>query len=99
MGENRRMALWQVLVGGERRLARGPAGQGPQDLLAASLTIDALLGGVPGGLATALRGRAGGPVPAGAPVGAPVGGQEAWAAGATYRRSPAHRIPQPGPPD
>jgi hypothetical protein len=27
------MALWQVLAGGERRLARGPAGQGPQELL------------------------------------------------------------------
>ena len=31
------MALWQVLADGERRLARGPAGAGPQELLAASL--------------------------------------------------------------
>ena len=38
------MALWQLVAGGERRLARGPAGEGPQELLAASLTIDALLG-------------------------------------------------------
>ncbi len=93
------MALWQVLVGGERRLARGPAGQGPQDLLAASLTIDALLGGVPGGLATALRGRAGGPVPAGARVVAPIGGQEVWAAGVTYRRSRDARMLESGTPD
>ena len=50
------MALWQVRAGGEPRLARGPAGQGPQELLAASLTIDALLGGQPGALAMALRG-------------------------------------------
>ena len=54
------MALWQVLADGGRRLARGPAGQGPEELLPASLTIDALLGGPPGALATALRGPPGG---------------------------------------
>ena len=57
------MALWQLAVGGERRLARGPAGEGPQELLPASLTIDALLGGAPGALATALRGPSAGPSP------------------------------------
>ncbi|HCU91873.1 MAG TPA: fumarylacetoacetate hydrolase [Actinobacteria bacterium] len=93
------MALWQVLADGERRLARGPAGQGPQELLAASVTIDALLGGAPGALATALRGPAAGPVPPGARVVAPIGGQEVWAAGVTYTRSRDARVLESGTPD
>jgi 2-dehydro-3-deoxy-D-arabinonate dehydratase len=93
------MALWQVIADGERRLARGPAGQGPQELLAASLTIDELLGGAPGALAAALRGPAAGPVPAGARVVAPVGGQEVWAAGVTYTRSLDARVAESGTPD
>jgi 2-dehydro-3-deoxy-D-arabinonate dehydratase len=93
------MALWQVLAGGERRLARGPASEGPQELLAASLTIDALLGGSPGALAAALRGPAAGPVPAGARIVAPIGGQEVWAAGVTYTRSLDARVLETGTPD
>jgi len=93
------MALWQVLVVGERRPARGPSGEGPQDLLAASLTLDALLGGVPGVLATALHGPAEGPAPAGARVVAPIGGQEVWAAGVTYTRSRDARVLESGTPD
>jgi 2-dehydro-3-deoxy-D-arabinonate dehydratase len=93
------MALWQVIADGERRLARGAAGQGPQELLAASLTIDELLGGAPGALAAALRGPAAGPVPAGARVVAPVGGQEVWAAGVTYTRSLDARVAESGTPD
>jgi 2-dehydro-3-deoxy-D-arabinonate dehydratase len=93
------MALWQVLADGERRLARGPAGQGPQELLAASLTIDGLLGGAAGALAAALRGPAAGPVPAGARVVAPAGGQEVWAAGVTYTRSLDARVAESGTPD
>ena len=93
------MALWQLLAGGERRLARGPASAGPQELLAASLTIDALLSGPPGALATALRGPAAGPVPAGARTVAPVGGQEVWAAGVTYTRSLDARVLETGTPD
>jgi len=93
------VALWQVMAGDERRLARGPAGQGPQELLPASLTIDALLGGPPGALATALRGPAAGPVPAGARVIAPIGGQEVWAAGVTYTRSLNARVLESGTPD
>src|SRR5262249_61048759 len=93
------MALWQVLAGGERRLARGPAGAGPQELLAASRTVDSLLGAGPGALAAALRGPAAGPVPAGARVLAPVGGQGGWAAGGTYTRSPDARMPESGTPD
>ena len=93
------MALWQVLAGGERRLARGPAGQGPQELLPVPLTIDGLLGGPPGALAAALGGPAAGPVPAGARVVAPVGGQEVWAAGVTYTRSRDARVAESGTPD
>jgi 2-dehydro-3-deoxy-D-arabinonate dehydratase len=93
------MALWQVLAGGERRLARGPAGQGPQELLPASVTIDALLGGPPGALGAALDGPSAGPVPAGARVVAPVGGQEVWAAGVTYTRSRDARVAESGTPD
>jgi 2-dehydro-3-deoxy-D-arabinonate dehydratase len=93
------MALWQVLAGGERRLARGPAGSGPQELLSASLTIDGLLGGPSGALAAALAGPAAGPVPAGARALAPVGGQEVWAAGVTYTRSLDARVAESGTPD
>jgi 2-dehydro-3-deoxy-D-arabinonate dehydratase len=93
------MALWQVLADGERRLARGPAGAGPQELLAASLTIDGLLGGPPGALAAALRGPAAGLVPTGARVVAPIGGQEVWAAGVTYTRSRDARVLESGTPD
>jgi len=93
------MALWQVDADGERRLARGPVGQGPQELLAASLTIDGLLGGAAGAFASALRGPAAGPVPAGARVVAPVGGQEVWAAGVTYTRSLDARVAESGTPD
>ena len=93
------MALWQLLADGERRLARGPASAGPQELLAASLTVDALLSGPPGALATALRGPAAGPVPAGARIVAPIGGQEVWAAGVTYTRSLDARVLETGTPD
>src|SRR5262252_8342721 len=97
-GRRRRMALWQLEAGGERRLARGPADEGPQELLEASLTIDALLA-VPDALATELRGPSAGPVPVGARIVAPVGGQEIWAAGVTYTRSRDARVLESGTPD
>jgi 2-dehydro-3-deoxy-D-arabinonate dehydratase len=93
------MALWQLLADGGRRLARGPAGLGPQELLPAPVTIDGLLAGAPGALAAALRGPAAGPVPAGARVLAPIGGQEVWAAGVTYTRSRDARVAESGTPD
>jgi len=92
------MALWQLAIDGEYRLARGPAGEGPQELLEASLTIDALLA-VPDALATELRGPSAGPVPVGARIVAPVGGQEIWAAGVTYTRSRDARVLESGTPD
>lgn len=93
------MALWQVLTGGERRLARGPAGRGPEQLLATSATIDSLLGGDPDALAAALSGPVAGPVPADASVVVPLGGQEVWAAGVTYTRSLDARVLESGTPD
>ena len=92
------MALWQLAFDGERRLARGPAGEGPQELLEASLTLDALLA-VPDALATELRGPSAGPVPAGARIVAPIGSQEVWAAGVTYTRSRDARVLESGTPD
>src|SRR5262249_14735749 len=59
-----RMALWQVLIDGERRLARGPAGHGPQERLGGPPTSAAPLG-APGALAAARPPRAGGPRRAG----------------------------------
>jgi 2-dehydro-3-deoxy-D-arabinonate dehydratase len=93
------MALWRVFADGEFRLARGPADEGPQELLPAPLTIDALLGGARGELTAALRGPAAGPVPPRAPIGAPLGSQEIWAAGVTYRRSRDARVLESGIPD
>ncbi len=92
------MALWQLAIDGELRLARGPAGEGPRELLEASLTLDALLA-VPDALATELRGPSAGPVPAGARVVAPIGSQEVWAAGVTYTRSRDARVLESGTPD
>src|SRR2546423_15397600 len=87
-GGGGQMALWQVLAGGERRLARGPAGPGPQELLPASLTIDGLLGGAPGALAAALGGPAAGPGPAGGGGGGAGGGPGGGGAGGGRHRRP-----------
>jgi 2-dehydro-3-deoxy-D-arabinonate dehydratase len=92
------MALWQLAIDGELRLARGPAGEGPRELLEASLTLDALLA-VPDAFATELRGPSAGPVPAGARMVAPIGSQEVWAAGVTYTRSRDARVLESGTPD
>jgi 2-dehydro-3-deoxy-D-arabinonate dehydratase len=86
------VALWQVLVGGRLRLARGPAGGGPAELLEAGASIDGLLGGDPGALEALGDSPAAGPVPDGAPVLAPAGGQPIWAAGVTFRRSRDARL-------
>ena len=95
-----RMALWQVLTGGERRLARGPAGRGP-----------AATAGQPPHHRRAARRRcrmrslppcAGprqGRCPRTAAVVAPLGGQEVWAAGVTYTRSRDARVLESGTPD
>lgn len=93
------MALWQVVIDGEHRLARGPADQGPQQLLPPWCTIDWLLGGDPDSLATTLRGDMEGPVPSSARVVTPVGRQEIWAAGVTYTRSRDARVFESGTPD
>jgi 2-dehydro-3-deoxy-D-arabinonate dehydratase len=86
------MALWRVLVEGRARLARGPAGADPAELLAEGAGIDGALGGEAGALERLLGGPAAGPVPAGHAVLAPVGGQPVWAAGVTFRRSRDARL-------
>ena len=86
------MALWQVLVDGRPRLARGPAGDGPAELLDAGATIDGVLGDGPGALEALLDAPAGEPVPDGLQVLAPAGAQPVWAAGVTFRRSRDARL-------
>jgi 2-dehydro-3-deoxy-D-arabinonate dehydratase len=86
------VALWRVLVDGRPRLARGPAGDGPAELLDAGATIDGVLGGDPGALERLLEASAGDPVPDGLQVLAPAGAQPVWAAGVTFRRSRDARL-------
>jgi 2-dehydro-3-deoxy-D-arabinonate dehydratase len=86
------VALWQVLVDGRPRLARGPAAGGPAELLEAGASIDGVLGGDPGALEALLDAPAGGPVPDGAQPLAPAGGQPIWAAGVTFLRSRDARL-------
>jgi 2-dehydro-3-deoxy-D-arabinonate dehydratase len=86
------VALWQVLVDGRPRLARGPAGDGPAELLAAGASLDGVLGGDPGALEALLDAPAGDPVPDGVQVLAPAGAQPIWAAGVTFLRSRDARL-------
>jgi 2-dehydro-3-deoxy-D-arabinonate dehydratase len=86
------VALWQVLVDGRPRLARGPAGDGPAELLEAGASIDGALGGDPGALEALLDAPAGDPVPDGVQVLAPAGAQPVWAAGVTFLRSRDARL-------
>jgi 2-dehydro-3-deoxy-D-arabinonate dehydratase len=86
------VALWQVLVDGRRRLARGPASDGPDELLEDGASIDGVLGGDPGALEALLAAPAGGQVPDGARLLTPAGGQPVWAAGVTFLRSRDARL-------
>jgi 2-dehydro-3-deoxy-D-arabinonate dehydratase len=86
------VALWQLLVDGRPRLARGPAGDGPAELLDTGASIDGILGGEPGALGEQLGAPGAGPVPDGAQVLAPAGAQPIWAAGVTFLRSRDARL-------
>jgi 2-dehydro-3-deoxy-D-arabinonate dehydratase len=86
------MALWRVRTAAGERLARGPAEDGPRELLPDGLTVDGLLGGEPGALAAALEGPGDGPLPDGARPVLPLGAQEVWAAGVTFWRSREARM-------
>jgi 2-dehydro-3-deoxy-D-arabinonate dehydratase len=86
------VALWRVRTPAGVRLARGPAGTGPEELLPAGLSVDGLLAGRPGALDAALAGPGDGPVPAGSVTVVPVEGQEVWAAGVTFWRSRQARM-------
>jgi 2-dehydro-3-deoxy-D-arabinonate dehydratase len=90
------VALWRLLVDGQVRLARGPASDGPAELLDTGAGVDDALGGDPGAFAALLEAPAAGPVPAGARPLAPVGGQPVWAAGVTFRRSRDARLEESG---
>jgi 2-dehydro-3-deoxy-D-arabinonate dehydratase len=85
------VAIWRLLVEGRPRLARGPADDGPAELLDPGATIDGVLGD-PGALAALLDAPAGDPVPDGAQLLAPVGAQPVWAAGVTFLRSRDARL-------
>ncbi len=77
-----------ALPDGSIRLARGMVGSGPAELLAANLTVAAILQGGAGRLAeVVLDGPGEGPIPAAARLLAPIDDQEVWAAGVTYERS------------
>jgi 2-dehydro-3-deoxy-D-arabinonate dehydratase len=79
------------LPNGDVRLARGEPGTGPDRLLGADASIDAILAGDARGLASALS-RDDAAVPVGTTVLAPVERQEVWAAGVTYERSRDARV-------
>jgi 2-dehydro-3-deoxy-D-arabinonate dehydratase len=85
-------ALFRIrLPGGELRWARGTPEEGPGELLAADVRLDALLGEA-GAFGRAAGGPSGSGVPPGSVVVAPVESQEIWAAGVTYLRSRDARI-------
>jgi 2-dehydro-3-deoxy-D-arabinonate dehydratase len=84
------LALWNVVVDGRPRPARGPADGAPEELLPGEL--DTLLAAPAGAIEEALAGPALGAVPADAAVRAPLAGQEVWASGVTYRRSRQARM-------
>ena len=94
-------ALFRLaLPDGGIRLARGPLGEGPVDLLPAGLDVDALLSqDGEQALAAALAHPAAGPVPGGSRLLAPVQGQEVWASGVTFERSRNARNEEAGPVD
>lgn len=93
------MALWKLSIAGAERFASGPAEEGPRELLAADVTIDAILAGPAGTFEEALRRGTGELVPAEARTLAPIGTQEIWAAGVTYRRSRDARTEESSEPD
>lgn len=101
------MALWRMVAGGEPRWARGPAEEGPAELLAAREPLDVLLGPGSPGLEAFHEGPGDGPVdgsgdgPAGADAHllCPIGSQEVWASGVTYLRSRDARMLESDAPD
>jgi len=84
-------ALFRVMTRQGARVARGTIEAGPEALLPADVTLDAMLGGT--GVALSEVSSTGGDAidPDVRPV-APVEGQEVWAAGVTYLRSRDARV-------
>jgi 2-dehydro-3-deoxy-D-arabinonate dehydratase len=82
------VGLFRLDMGdGSHRLARGDPVGGPEDLLAAEVSLDGLLSGGGTELAEVLRGGPTDECARGGRVVAPVESQEIWAAGVTYLRS------------
>lgn len=93
------VGLWRVELGGETRLARGPAARGPAEVLPAR-SLDALLSAArDGALLEALAEPSTATVPDDARVLCPLESQEVWAAGVTYSRSRDARMEESGDPD
>ena len=93
------MALWRVDTGDGVRLARGPVGGGPSELLEPSLDVDMLLSEGGPSLADIDALPADGTVPEGSNILAPTGSQPVWAAGVTYQRSHDARRAESTAPD
>lgn len=89
-------ALFRVAEDAGVRLARGPAEDGPAELLATTADVDELLSDGAAALARVLGGPAAGPLATGAPLLPPVCGQEVWASGVTFERSRAARNEEAG---
>ncbi len=92
-----RSALWKLLIDDQIRLASGPPGEGPQQLLAAS-DLDALISSGAEAILGALDDTTGS-VPADHRILAPIGSQPVWASGVTYERSRAARNAESATPD
>jgi 2-dehydro-3-deoxy-D-arabinonate dehydratase len=86
-----------ALSDGTTRLARGPAAEGPTELLGPGLTFDGLLGSGAEALGAALDSAAAGPA-MGLPVLAPIESAEVWCAGVTYERSRDARVEESAEP-
>ena len=93
------LALWRISTTDGPRLARGPVGDGPQDLLAATDALGDLLAADGPGLASLADLPGAGAVPERFELLAPTDQQPVWAAGVTFRRSLDERRMESGDPD
>lgn len=93
------MALWVIECDGNKQLARGPAEEGPKELLDPSLDLDWMLA-EPGRFSEIVHTAPSiDSVPEGSQIRVPLGRQDVWAAGVTYLRSRDARMQESGEPD
>lgn len=94
------VGIWRVSIDGAIRLARGPVGSGPSELLPVGMDIDQALSGRAGSLSQLLTvDAAGDRLPEHFTVLAPIQSQDVWAAGVTYERSRTARNEESGSAD